>query len=117
MTSRPRLNLHEYLQDIQRRPGMSLGGAVTLGAFEQFGHGYETALGVHDVDEWGNGFGSRFEEFLRRRFGWETVHGWAAAIRSQGEDEESGFRRFFELLDQFRDGGDDPGATRETSTP
>jgi hypothetical protein len=101
---RPSHDLYDHLVAIQRRPLIYLRD-LSLDELERVCHGYVMALRAHGIEEFGSDFDERFDDFLRRRYEWDTSRGWAPAIRDQCPSDQDAFHRFFELLEEFRAAG------------
>jgi hypothetical protein len=93
-------NLYDLLQYIKQRSGMYLRG-VSLIELESRSWAYETASAVHGIDEFGTTFARRFGDYLEKRFGRGLALGWAAAIQFHPRAKDRGWKRFFQLVDEF----------------
>jgi hypothetical protein len=96
-----RADLYDFLCRVRQRPGMFVPG-WSLRMLELICHGYSVALLTHGITEFGTQFNQKFGDFLLRRYDWSTCSGWAKAIRRNCDSDEEAFRRFFELLEQYR---------------
>ena len=94
--------LHNFFQMVRERPSMYVRNC-SLDDLELICHGYAMALGVHGIDEFGTRFNQQFAEYLLERYGWSMCCGWARGIREQSHGDDEAFRRFFELVEEFRD--------------
>ncbi len=97
-TERPR-DVFEWLDLIRLRPSMFFGALMEL---EAMLYGYEVALD-HQAVKTGARLRTRhFNSWLRWRTGWSLSCGWARAITLHSQDEDDATRRFFALVDEFR---------------
>src|SRR5262245_6657894 len=113
MTQPPCADLYELLQCVKECPGMYV-RALSLEDLESQLWGYETALATHGIEEFGTGFRRRFCDYLYQRFGWGLALGWATAIRRHSRAKDRGWKRFFQLVDEFAEtvGADKPAGLR-----
>jgi hypothetical protein len=98
-------NLFEFLDKVEKRPGMYVGGETArtrLDSLEDLIHGYETALAVHGITEQGTDFIRDFADYLRSEFGWSMSCGPIAAIRVACNDDDIAWTRFWTLLREYR---------------
>ena len=103
MAGPPFTDLYGMLQDVRKRPDMWV-REKSLKELETLTRGYESALVIHRVEEFGTNFFPRFTSFLQVK-GFKWLHlGWALAISRRHRTPERAFDRFFKLLDEFRAG-------------
>lgn len=102
--------LFDLLERIQKSPGIYLGYPSVQSLF-MFLNGYEVArdeAGIELTKE-EETFYDQFQPWLQQRLGVRSVTSWAKLIMLSCHDEKTGFKRFFELLSEFRQ-------MKETST-
>ncbi|MEL6399689.1 MAG: hypothetical protein AAFR26_11460 [Cyanobacteria bacterium J06626_4] len=91
------------LDRIQKSPGMYL-GYPSVNALFMVLNGYEIArseLGTELTAE-EERFYEEFQPWLQQKLGVKSVTSWAKLIMLSCHDEKTGFEKFFELLDEFR---------------
>jgi hypothetical protein len=66
--------------------------------------GYEFARGENEVDltDGEESFHADFQPWLQQKLGITSVASWAKMIMLTCHTEQEGFKRFFDLLDEFR---------------
>lgn len=101
-------NVYGFLAKIKRRPEMYIVGfpSDALATLRTLLWGYEAALMTNGIEEMvvGRPFSnSDFGDWLHKRFGWPMALGYAQALEDHCETSEDAFRRFFELLAEYRD--------------
>jgi hypothetical protein len=95
--------LFEILAKIHARPGLYIGRPSVLDLF-MFLAGYKTArreLGV-DLTKEETVFYEKFHGFVEDRYHIHSSNSWARIIMFYVPDEQQGFQRFFELLEEFQ---------------
>ena len=95
--------LFEILEKIKVRPGMYIGRASVSDLFIFLG-GYKTArreLGI-ELTEKEAEFCKEFHNFIERTYKLHTSNSWAKIIMLYCNDEKAGFKKFFELLEEFK---------------
>ncbi|MEM6521064.1 MAG: hypothetical protein AAF722_17230 [Cyanobacteria bacterium P01_C01_bin.70] len=91
------------LDRIQKSPGMYL-EYPSVNALFMVLNGYEIArseLGTELMAE-EERFYEEFQPWLQQKLGVKSVTSWAKLIMLSCHDEKTGFEKFFELLDEFR---------------
>ncbi|MDX2212418.1 MAG: hypothetical protein SFY66_03935 [Oculatellaceae cyanobacterium bins.114] len=94
--------LVETLEAIKARPGVYLGRPSVSDLF-MFLVGYEfsrSELGI-DLTAQEQAFYDEFQPWLQQRLNMTSVASWAKLIMLSCHDEQVGFDRFFQLLDEF----------------
>lgn len=92
---------HEFLQQIQKKPGLYIGNA-SISNLYMFLTGYQFARRQLNVpisaeeQEF-----QRFQPWLQEKFGLKTSQSWSQIILFYSADERDAFDRFFHLLDEF----------------
>ncbi len=94
-------NVFDWLDAIRRRPSMYL-VRDHLYELESMIRGYDTALGLHHIDEEGPDIVSHFARWLYLRNKWGASQGWARAIYNHLPENTVPLDLFFELIDEFR---------------
>ena len=95
--------LYDTLKQIKESPAMYLGRPSVSDLF-MFLVGYEFArssMGI-ELDEQEELFYDRFQPWLQKRLGVQSVTSWAKLIMLSCHDEKAGFDKFFSLLDEFK---------------
>jgi hypothetical protein len=96
-------DLFQVLEQIKAAPGMYLGRPAVTDLF-MFLNGYEFARSQAGV-EFTPGeerFYEVFQPWLQQRLGVTSVTSWAKLIMLSCHDEQAGFERFFQLLNEFQ---------------
>ena len=96
-------SLLELLGSIRARPGLFL-GQESITALAAFIDGFLYAL-ERDGGESGS-FLSEFQAWVSRKYRISTVHRWSEILRFYEVEEPKAFRRFFVLLEEFRNEAD-----------
>ncbi|BAU15448.1 hypothetical protein LEP3755_60060 [Leptolyngbya sp. NIES-3755] len=96
--------LYDLLERIRQRPGMYL-GSVSVTRLSAFLGGYmcsrtESQLPDTPQEEEFSGF----QDWIQARYKITSAHGWEQIILFHSSDEKDAFHRFFQLLDEFRNG-------------
>lgn len=91
------------LENIRNRPEMYLGDKCLLSALRAFYNGYDTArmeLGIEKtIDDQKL---EQFQDWVKKKYGNEnTTAGLFLTILENSENEQDGFYKFFDLLDEF----------------
>ncbi len=97
-------NLHDFLQVMREHPGLFLAchrGQLTITHLYTFICGYEWALAVHRIDEFGAGFERGFVRFLRAEYRWTEQDHWPSLLALHIPNESEAVDRFFELADEY----------------
>ena len=84
------------LESIRQRPGLYFGDSPPLTALCYFIQGYEE--GTKDRST----LPSDFSGWVAYRTGASRVHNWLGMLLSVSADETEAFRRFFDLLDEYK---------------
>ncbi|MFF7866294.1 hypothetical protein ACFZCT_07520 [Streptomyces qaidamensis] len=105
-------DVYDLLEEVRLRPGMWVRGS-SLQHLHSMLLGYRVALAVHGAEEsfdfWTPGNQSPFDAWLTKRMDEHTSLGWSAVIEREAEATgRSAMELFFELLDEFRAGRDQP---------
>lgn len=96
------------LNEIRQQPEMYVGGdsrdrTAQLRNLEILLNGYSLAVEMHGLDDPGRGFVRSFAAYLHRRFGWPIGLGPIVAILDGVRPGEDPWRRFWTLIDDFRE--------------
>jgi hypothetical protein len=94
--------LFSILEKIKTKPGMYLGRTSVSDLF-MFLVGYESArseLGI-DLTEEEEIFYTKFQPWLQEKLKITTNSSWSKIIMLNCHDENTGFQRFFELVETF----------------
>jgi hypothetical protein len=105
-------DVYDLLEEVRQRPGMRVRGR-SLQHLNSMLLGYRVALAVHGAEEpfdfWTPGDQSPFDAWLTKRMDEHTSLGWSTVIEREAEAAgRSAMELFFELLDEFRAGRDQP---------
>jgi hypothetical protein len=105
-------DVYDLLEEVRLRPGMWVRDR-SLQHLDSMLLGYRMALAVHGSEEsfdfWTPGTQSPFDAWLTKRMGEHTSLGWSTVIEREAEAAgRSAMELFFELLDEFRAGRDQP---------
>ena len=95
--------LFEILAKIKARPGLYIGRPSVSDLF-MFLVGYKTArreLGIELTAEEMR-FYREFHQFIEKKYNLHTSNAWAKIIMLYSLDENQGFERFFQLLEEFQ---------------
>ena len=95
--------LFEILAKIKARPGLYIGRPSVSDLF-MFLVGYKTArreLGIEPAAEEMR-FYREFHQFIEKKYNLHTSNAWAKIIMLYCLDENQGFERFFQLLEEFQ---------------
>jgi hypothetical protein len=103
-------SIFNWLREVEKRPGMYVGGDGTLGVdelrcVESMIRGYVFALNEHSIVETrAPDFLSCFGDYLRKRFGWSMSIGPIGAILTEARTRSADpWRLFFSLLWSFEE--------------
>jgi hypothetical protein len=96
-------DLFQVLDQIKAAPGMYLGRPAVTDLF-MFLNGYEFARSQAEIEftPQETQFYDEFQPWLQQQLGVTSVTSWAKLIMLSCHDEQTGFERFFQLLDEFR---------------
>ena len=93
-------NIFHWLDSVRVRRSMYVRSIAEL---ETMIDGYYTALGMHQIVEYGPQLTQgHFGVWLRETTGWSLSAGWAYAIEKNTASETDVFDIFFSLVDQYR---------------
>ena len=95
-------NLFELLDQIKADPGLYLGRSAVTDLFI-FLNGYEFARSQMNIELTAEEehFYDQFQPWLQTKLSVTSVTSWAKLIMLSCHDEQTGFARFFQLLDEF----------------
>lgn len=97
-------NLHDLLQEIRKHPGVFMGvrlSELTLESLYVFIRGYELALAIFDINEFGAGFSTEFLRFLQLKHGWTENQHWPSLLTLHFPSESEAVKGFFDLADEY----------------
>jgi len=99
----PHKNIYAFLKSVQKRPGMFVRDGNNLSDLTTMLHGYEIALRMHNIEESGSNFTQReFTDWLHRKTRIGGALGWAHIIQEIESESDAAFRKFFELVDEYK---------------
>jgi hypothetical protein len=95
-------DLFTLLEQIKASPGMYLGRPAVTDLFI-FLNGYEFARSQMNIEltPQEEKFYDDFQPWLQAKIGVTSVTSWAKLIMLSCHDEQTGFERFFQLLNEF----------------
>jgi hypothetical protein len=95
-------SIYDMLERIRRKPGMYI-AIPSINRLHAFLVGYTAGLGRVGFAVRDGGDFHRFHDWVARRLGFGgSASGWCNMILDKSTSEADAFKRFFDLLDEFR---------------
>ena len=96
-----RKNIFDLIDIIKERTSMFIPDK-SIKSLSTYLAGYESCLELHSIDEKGVPLFKHFGEWLKKKFNWNLLYGWAQAITENIENQQDPLKKFYSLVNEFR---------------
>jgi len=96
-----RKNIFDLIDIIKKRKSMFIPDK-SIKSLSTYLAGYESCLELHSIVEKGVPLFKHFGEWLKNKFNWNLLYGWAQAITENIENQQDPLKKFYFLVNEFR---------------